>query len=81
MLAAMIPLEPNASAVAETVQLAVIVSETLKVVVVVVACDGACHIGSRIAAIKETTDVRRTTFTRVTSMTFPAHKQLPDQIR
>jgi hypothetical protein len=40
ILAAITPDEPNARAVAETAQLAVIVMETLKVVVVVVASDG-----------------------------------------
>jgi uncharacterized membrane protein len=59
MLAAMTPAVPNASAVAETVQLAVIVSETLKVVVVVAACDGEYHHRSRIVATKWAADIRQ----------------------
>ena len=52
MFAAMTPLEPNAIAVAETVQLDVIVSETLKVVVAVAASDCVCQDSRTTAAAK-----------------------------
>jgi hypothetical protein len=54
MLAAITPAEPNARAEAETVQLAVIVSVTLKVVVAVLACDGVWLDRTRVAAIAGT---------------------------
>jgi hypothetical protein len=65
ILAAMTPAEPNASAEAETPQLAVIASETLKVVVAVLACVGVWLDRTRVAAIAGTrSDFTGDTLTR-----------------